>query len=194
MDHELNKEEPHIRRLWAMDQDEIRAHFLRLDGEARHARFGGAASDAVVANYANHILQYDSVICGAFINGRLCAIGELRGLYHDWPLVAEAAFSVETEWQNAGIGDALLDHMIAIGRNRGVKTINMTCMMTNKRMKHLASKHHAFLEYSSGSVDATLKLRRPTLFSVIKEIAANAEAFTNAVLSWPSQQLKARTR
>ena len=175
-----------IRRLWAVDQEAISNHLLRLDAETRRVRFGGAINDESVKAYASCILRYDSIVCGAFINGTLRAIAELRGLYRSWPAMAEAAFSVEPDWQNGGIGDALFERVIAFARNRGVKTLYMTCLRENERMRHLAAKHHAQLYFCPGEVEATLDPNWPTPLSLAMEIADETRGMTQAMFRWPA--------
>ena len=175
---------PDIRRLWAVDQEAILSHLLSLDSETRRIRFAGTISDQGIEDYASGILRYDSVICGAFIDGKLRAIAELRGLMNGWPTSAEAAFSVEPAWQNRGIGDTLFDHILAIAQNRSVKTLYMICLRENERMKHLAVKHKAQLEYHPGEVEAHLDTHWPTPFSMVREIAGETRGLTSAMLNW----------
>ena len=175
-----------IRRLWAVDQEAISNNLLRLDAETRRVRFGGAVNDESVKAYARRILRYDSIVCGAFSSGTLRAIAELRGLYRSWPAMAEAAFSVEPDWQNGGIGDALFERVIAFARNRGVKTLYMTCLRENERMRHLAAKHHAQLYFCPGEVEATLDPNWPTPLSVAIEIADETRGLTQAMFRWPA--------
>ena len=57
-------------------------------------------------------------------------------------MTAEAAFSVERDWQDQGIGDALITRVIAAAQNRGVNRLDMICLPENRKMQHLAVKHH----------------------------------------------------
>lgn len=181
MNHFGNGQNLHIRRLWAVDQQAIRSHFLRLDEQTRRSRFGGAISDESVGTYASRILRYDSVVCGAFVDAELRAIAELRGEFPLWRATAEAAFSVETGWQNIGIGDALFERLITIAQNRGIETLHLICMKENQRMKHLAAKHHAQLEISPDAVEATLNSPWPTAFSVAQEVAGETKGLVCAL-------------
>lgn len=176
---------PIIRSLWALDRDAIRGHFLRLDPETRKARFAGELSDEAVACYARDILRFDSVVLGAFVGGKLRGIAELRGFLGGWPTTAEAAFSVEQEWQNRGIGEALFDHILAAAQNRGVKTLSMICLRENVRMKQLAQKHDATLHHEPGTIEASLDPHWPTPLSIFREMSKETQGIAHAMWHWP---------
>lgn len=174
-----------IRRLWALDQRSITDHFLRLDTETRRARFAGMISDDGIRTVAEKVLSYDSVVCGAFVHGALHAVAELRGLTHRWPGTAEAAFSVDMDWQNRGIGDALLDHILGRAQNRGVKTLQMICLRDNGRMRRLAAKHNARLQVEPGAIIATLNPHWPTPVTLYREVLHDTGGMAHALLRWP---------
>ncbi|MGA9410836.1 MAG: GNAT family N-acetyltransferase, partial [Roseobacter sp.] len=159
-----------VRRLYAVDQAEICDHFRRLDIASRRARFLGAVSDEGVASYARSIFHFDSILCGAFLDGYLRGVVELRGIVHFWPSTTEAAFSVEHDWQNIGIGDALFERMMAMAQNRSIRSIQLMCLKQNARMRYLATKHSARLHLDQDVVEAVLYPYWPTPASVAKEI------------------------
>ena len=173
-----------IRRLWRHDMDDIRAHFARLSPAASRTRFGIPADEEFLERYAGRIMALDAVIYGAYPDGALRAVGELRGLFDEWPSAAEAAFTVEEPWQDRGIGDALLTRIIAAAQNRGVRSLHMMCLRENEKMQHLAVKHHAHLDYHHGEVEAQLSPPWPTPFSLAAEIGGEAQGFVEAVLRW----------
>lgn len=170
-----------LRRLFPSDQADIRAHFTRLDAPTRRARFFGAVSDGGVAKYAEAIFRRDVILSGAFVDGHLRGLVELGGVEHGWGSTTEAAFSVEPDWQNRGIGDALFDCILTMARNRGVKTIRMLCLRENIRMQHLAAKHRARLEYQCDTVEAVLHPRWPTPVSMAKEWIGNSGGYAHAI-------------
>lgn len=170
-----------VMRLCAAHQESICDHFLRLDIRSRRARFCGTISDDRVVEYAQNIFRGDSIVCGASVDGQLRGIVELRGDFHSWPTTKEAAFSVEPDWQNIGIGDALFERMFAMAQNRGVRTIQMMCLKENSRMRHLATKHHALLRSNHDAVDAVLHPYWPTLASVMKEVVGETRGYTHGL-------------
>lgn len=172
-----------VRRLHATDQADICDHFLRLDVSSRRLRFCGAINDDGVLKHAQNIFGNDSIICGAYVGGQLRGLVELYGLLHSWRSTIEAAFSVEPEWQNIGIGDALFDRMFAMAQNRGVKTIQMMCLKENGRMQHLAVKHHARLTFDQDGIEAVLHPKWPTPGSIAKEITGGTRGYSH-LLFW----------
>ena len=168
-----------VSRLYAANQDSIRDHFLRLDIRSRRARFCGTVSDVGVLEYAQNIFRYDSIVCGASVDGQLRGIVELRGVFHSWRSTTEAAFSVELDWQNIGIGDALFERMFAMAQNRGVRTVQMICLKENSRMRHLAAKHHALLRDDQDAIEAVLHPYWPTPASVVKEIVGETRGYAH---------------
>ncbi|AVO36948.1 GNAT family N-acetyltransferase [Pukyongiella litopenaei] len=168
-------ERTEIRRLWPADRQDIVDHFLLLDAESRRLRFGVPQKDICVQRYAEHLLGMDSVVFGAYVDGRLRGLAELCGFLSQWPRIAEAALSIQRDWQHAGIGDALFTRLIAAAQNRSVRTLHMTCLRENECMQHLARKHEAVLEFIPGEVQATLGPPRPTLSSMTRELLGLGE-------------------
>lgn len=168
-------------RLYEASQKNIYDHFHRLDITSRRARFCGAISEDGVLKYAQNIFRKDGLVCGAFVNGQLRGVVELRGLFQSWPSTTEAAFSVEPDWQNIGIGDALFERMFAMAQNRGVRTIQMMCLKENSRMRHLATKHNALLRSEHDVSEAILHPYWPTPASVLKEIVGETKGHAHRV-------------
>ena len=171
-----------VSRIYAANQENIRDHFLRLDFGSRRARFCGAISDYRISKYAKNIFRSDSIVCGAFVDGRLCGVVELRGVFQTWPSNAEAAISVELDWQNVGIGDALFERIFAMAQTRGVRTIRMMCLKENSRMRHLATKHHALLRNDQDTIEAVLRPHWATLTSVMEEVVGETRSYAHRLL------------
>lgn len=171
-----------IRRLRSFDKAALVDHFLRLDPDTRRLRFGNAVGDAFVKDYAESLLSADSVNFGAFPDGTLRGVAELRGLRDSWPRSAEVALAVEPAWQDRGIGDALFSRLVAAARNRGIARLHMICLQENVRMRHLALKHDARLEFDGGSIEATLTPAWPTPVSVFEEVFGDPRDYLPSAL------------
>ena len=171
---------PNIRRLRVYDQPELVDHFQRLNPQTRRLRFGCAVSDRYVTDYAAHILTNDALTFGAFAENHLRGVAEMRGLSESWPRTAEVALLVEPAWQDKGIGEALFNRLISAAQNRGIKKLCMLCLRENRRMQHLARKHHAHLEIQSGDVEATLQPSWPTLNSIFQEVMGETQSYLQA--------------
>ncbi|MEE4189903.1 MAG: GNAT family N-acetyltransferase [Roseobacter sp.] len=162
------------------------AHFQRLDAETRRLRFGSVVNDAFVKDYAGHILSIDSVVYGAFADGELRGVAELHGVLGRWHPRAEAALLVEPAWQNRGLGGALMGHLIAAARNRGLTSLRMICLRENHRMQRLAKKHDAVLSFDTRDVEARLGLPRPTPQSLTAEMVRDTKSYLSAIFHLPA--------
>ncbi|WP_254436949.1 GNAT family N-acetyltransferase [Ruegeria arenilitoris] len=174
-----------IRRLRIYDKPKIISHFNNLDDEALASRFGAPVSATYIQSYLSGLFDNAALIFGAFPDSCLRGVGELRVLPDSRMHVAEAAFTVETAWQDRGIGDALLSRIITAAQNRGIREVHMLCLATNQKMRRLAAKHEADLNLVTGQVQATLTAPWPTPLSVAEEISGEYHAMARAILSWP---------
>ena len=107
------------------------------------------------------------MVHGFFADGVLRGAAELRPLGRAFAREAEAAFSIEADWQSHGVGSALLDRTLLAARNRGIKTLHMACLANNRRMQELARKFAAELSFDFGDVVGEVAAARPTPLSVL---------------------------
>ncbi len=138
-----------ILKLWISEAPLYCAHLLRLDPESRRDRFNGTMSDAYIRSYAALSNFADAVVHGFYVDRVLRGVGELRPVRE---YEAEAALSVEKDWQGHGVGAALLERTLLAARSRGIKLLHVTCLPENGRMRHLARKFDAELKFGFGSV------------------------------------------
>ncbi|WP_372571028.1 GNAT family N-acetyltransferase [Ruegeria jejuensis] len=176
-----------IRQLRSFDQDQIESHFQRLSTESLISRFSGEVSAKYVQTYVSKILSDDAYVYGAFPDGELRGLGELRRIADSSPVAYEAALTVEPDWQHRGVGDALLSRLITAARNRGIRELHMLCLASNQKMQSLARKHEAELRSMPGQVEATLTTPWPSPLSLTEEIAGECDALVRAILHWPAQ-------
>jgi len=179
-----------IRKLWIDRQGPYRDHLLRLDQESRRNRFGGAVSDEFIHKYIELPIGLDAVIHGYFVDGVLRGVAELRPLGKGLTDEAEAAFSIETEWQSHGVGTALLERTLLAARNRGIKLLHMACLANNRRMVDLAKKFDAELSFDFGSVVGEVEAPHPTPLSVWREMVADTHGFATAMFDVQAKMLK----
>jgi GNAT superfamily N-acetyltransferase len=179
-----------IRKLWIGEAKLYRDHLLRLDGESRRNRFGGAVSDDFIRTYVELSAGLDAVTHGFFVDGTLRGAAELRPLGAAFAGEAEAAFSIEKEWQSHGVGTALLDRTLLAARNRGIKHLHMACLAENRRMQQLARKFDAELTFDFGSVVGEVEAPHPTPLSVVRELVADGAGFATALLDVQSRMLR----
>ena len=181
-----------IRRLWPADRNAVLDYFMRLDPETRASRFMGNVSEAGVRAYAAQAVTAEGVLYGAFVDGALRGLGELRPMgaspsrYALGPC-AEAAFAVELAVRRRGIGASLFARIARSARHRGVIDLHVRCLSGNGPMLRLAAKHGAALQHVGSEIDGALHLARPTPFSLWYEGIAEAFDFTLAV-SFPKRE------
>ncbi len=180
-----------VRKLWIGEADKYRDHLLRLDPTSRRNRFGGGVSDNFIHTYVDLTTSLESVVHGFFIDGHMRGAAELRHLDVPAPRQAEAAISVEKDWQSHGVGSALLRRTLLAARNRGYRLLHMACLADNRRMQQLARKFAAELSFDFGSVVGEVESSRANPLSVMQELMADSHGFATAMLDLQSRLLRA---
>jgi GNAT superfamily N-acetyltransferase len=180
-----------IRKMWIGEAYKYRDHLLRLGVESRHRRFGGGVSDAYIRNYVDTAMWLDAIVHGFFVNGKLRGAAELRPAGGRFSKEAEAAFSVEDQWQSHGVGSALLERTLLTARNRGIAHLHMACLADNRRMQQLARKFDAELSFDFGEVVGEVEAPHPTPLSVVRELVSDGHGFATAILDAQSRLFKA---
>jgi GNAT superfamily N-acetyltransferase len=179
-----------VRKLWIGEADRYRDHLLRLDGNSRHSRFGGGVSDGFIRDYVHTTFGLCAAVHGFFVDGVLRGAAELRPFGAPFVREAEAALSIEAPWQSHGVGSVLLDRTLLAARNRGIRTLHMACLATNRRMQELARKFDAELTFDFGGVVGEVAAARPTPLSVMREFVVDGHGFATAVLDVQSRMLR----
>jgi len=181
---------PAVRRLWPSDQPAILDYFLRLDPETRANRFLGGVGEAGVRAYAERVVAAEGLAFGAFVDGALRGLGELRpagphASAFSLGAQAEAAFAVERAYRRRGLGTALFARIARAARNRGVGSLHVRCLARNRPMIRLAAKLGAELRTGAFEAEGDVSLAQPTPFSLWYETIAEAYDFTLAVVRPP---------
>ena len=174
-----------IRKLWTVEMTVYRDHLLRLDPASRRNRFGGTVADDTIRSYAASARGSDVILHGFLVDGVLRGVADLRILGRE----AEAAFSIEKPWQSHGVGSALLERSRLAARNRGVKLVQVCCLMENQRMQQLARKFEAELIFDFGTVIGTMENPYPTPLSIMQEMVADGHSFAAAYVDYQSRML-----
>lgn len=177
-----------IRKLWVADTAAFRDHLLRLDPQTRRNRFGMSAGDDFIKRYAENSFALDTLIHGVFVGGDLVGVGELRALgksHED----AEAAFSVETDWQSRGFGSRLMERVLLAARNRRIERLYMNCLASNANMQRLARRHGADLQYEGGDVVGIMVPETPTPVSYLREAMRDSYGWASAMVDLQKRAL-----
>lgn len=183
-----------VRRLWPTERDLFREHLLRLDPVTRHQRFGTVVNDAFLENYAATTFGVGGLVYAYVEDGVVRGAAELRGLDDILVETGEAAFSVEQGWRRRGIGGDLFGRLVTAARNRGIRTLYMTCLPENAAMRRLAAKFEAVLVGGHADVEGVIATGGPTPFTILDEALDNARGFATLALSiqrslWPTSLL-----
>ncbi len=188
--HEPLPDDGAIRKLWMGETDIYRDHLLRLDRDSRYRRFSGAVSDEVIVRHAATANGLGAIVHGFFVDGVLRGAAELRPNGSLFAHRAEAAFSIEKQWQSHGVGTELLKRTLLSARNRGIKSLRMDCLADNRRMQQLARKFDADLKFDFGSVIGKVDPPRSTLLSLMREAAADSHGVAAAILDAQSRMFR----
>jgi GNAT superfamily N-acetyltransferase len=181
-----------IRKLRPTEADKFRDHLLRLDKASRRMRFAHGVSDSFIEDYASRMGDMGSiVVAGLDGEGEVRAAAELKKLGDTWGRDAEAAFSVETAWQDQGLGTDLMGRLIRSARNRGVQLIYMSCLPENAKMQAIAKKYEADLRFEYGEVVGEIVPQNPDYFSILAEQIEDRVGYMLTVLDLSARAVKA---
>lgn len=177
-----------VRRLWPSDRDAVVSLFRSLDPDSRFDRFMGAVSEARAASYAAQAIAAEGRIFGAFTDGALRGVGELRPAGAE--AEAEIAFAVAPDHRGRGLGAALGLRLAEAARNGGTRRLHLRCLPGNRRMRALARRLGAELRLAGPEIHAVLALSPPTAFSLWREgvdgLFDVAAASVACAAVWPS--------
>ncbi|HEX2840584.1 GNAT family N-acetyltransferase [Hyphomicrobium sp.] len=180
-----------VRKLWPQEQSLFRDHLLRLDKTSRTMRFAHGVSDSFIEDYARHMSEAGSTVFAYIEDGEVRAAAELKKLGEVWGREAEAAFSVETAYQEQGLGSEMMGRVIRAARNRGVHRLYMSCLASNAKMQAIARKHDADLRFELGEVVGEIVPQEPNYFSILAEAVDDRVGFMMAVLELQRRIVKA---
>jgi RimJ/RimL family protein N-acetyltransferase len=180
-----------IRKLLPSETAAFRDHLLRLDKDSRRMRFAHSVSDAFIEDYALRMNDMGSIVYGYAENAEVRAVAELRKLGDRWGTEAEAAFSVETAYQDHGLGTELMGRVIRSARNRGIHRLYMSCLAENAKMQSIARKHEADLKFEYGEVIGEILPETPNYFSILAEAVEDRVGYMMAVFDLQKRLSKA---
>jgi GNAT superfamily N-acetyltransferase len=140
----------------------VKGHLLRLEGRSRSGRFWCDASVAHIESYTATLdLEGTAVILGCFPDQSMRALVEMRPMDQK-ALAWEAVLSVETAWQDKGVGMWLLEEAIRQAKARGAERIYFKSEAENTVAKRMAIRLGATLSEVDGDALGKLDLRQLT--------------------------------
>lgn len=171
-----------IRKLWPTEWNKFRDHLLRLDKASRHLRFAHGVSDSFIEEYSHHMSEMGAIAYAYFVDGEVRGVAELKKLGGVWGNEAEAAFSIESAYQDMGIGTELMGRVIRAARNRGVQHLYMSCLTENTRMLAIARKFDADLRFEYDEVISDIVPEEANYFTIMAEAVEDRMGMMMAVL------------
>ena len=148
------------------------SHFLALEADDRHLRFGSPISDAIIERYVANLNFNREALFGVF-NDALDLVGIAHLAYvpsaNDGTRSAEFGVSVLHDDRHRGLGAALLARAAVHARNTHIDTLFVHCLAKNKAMMHLAHKLGMRVEFAYGDADAYLILPPANAQSILHE-------------------------
>ncbi|HEY0955903.1 MAG TPA: GNAT family N-acetyltransferase [Roseateles sp.] len=163
-----------IRSLSRRHRRRIIDHLLSLTPRDRYLRFGYAASDEQIRQYAQGIDFGRDEVLGIF-NRRLQLVA-LAHLAYGQPLpggsgrtMAEFGVSVLELARGRGLGRRLFDAAALHARNRGIDTMFIHALTENRPMLRIAAAAGAVVERDGSESEAWLRLPPDTVGSQVEQ-------------------------
>jgi RimJ/RimL family protein N-acetyltransferase len=187
------KPPPPVRELDESHRAAVLRHFLTLEADDRHLRFGSPTSDAVIERYVSGLNFSRDALFGIF-NDALDLVGIAHLAYvpsaYESPHSAEFGVSVLRDDRHRGLGAALLARAAIHARNTHIDTLFVHCLAKNKAMMHLAQKLGMRVEFAYGDADAYLILPPANAQSILHEASQEQMADLDYALKANLKQSK----
>jgi len=184
---------PPVRELDDSHRATVLKHFLSLEADDRHLRFGSPTSDAVIERYVANLNFRRDALFGVF-NDALELVGIAHLAYvpspNDSRRTAEFGVSVLHDSRDCGLGAALLARAAVHARNTHIDTLFVHCLAKNTAMMHLAQKLGMRVEFSYGDADAYLILPPANAQSILHEASQEQMADLDFALKSNLKQSK----
>jgi N-acetylglutamate synthase-like GNAT family acetyltransferase len=119
-----------------------RAFLERLSPESRECRFLGQMnfSDDMIMRFTDIDYRRDmAFVALRHEAGEKREIGVSRFCMSDDGTSCECAVAVADEWQDRGLGDVLMRHLIEVARQRGIKRMFSIDSAADRQMRNLAA-------------------------------------------------------
>ena len=165
---------PHYRKLTYLDLPAVEGHLLRISPEERQQRFSASLSDAAISAYCRRLNLFDNLLLGAFEDGELRGLAQLGFGSLPWAGEAELAISVEQDWQHRGIGSELARRSVILASNRGLRAIEMICLIENGPMRRIALRLDGKLIHLGSQAESRVELAPPSGLSLLAEALSDA--------------------
>ena len=146
-------------QLGDINREHLREHFLQLDAQDRHLRFGASINDNAVISYVDGIdFERDEVYAVTDDTQHILGAVHIAFLEEE----AELGLSVLVAARGQGVGNALFERAVMRLRNRCVREVLVRCLYQNAAMMHLAQKYGMQIQQDGSDREARLVLPAAT--------------------------------
>lgn len=143
------------RRLFPLDRHNLREHFLQLDHDDRHMRFGAAIDSNVIDRYVARLDFTQDAMFGVAQEGDFIGVAHAAWVHH----TVELALSVIEAHRRRGLGTHLFARGLAWARERGARELWMHCRSDNVAILGLARRQGMTLMRDEGECIARLDVQ-----------------------------------
>lgn len=157
-----------VRRVLPHEYAKYRQHLKSLDLDSKILRFGCVIKDEVIDQlFCTIENDRDSHVLFCIENDNLefVAVGHI--VVGD---AMELALSVLKEYQNQGLGSAVMRRCIQWCRTHNILEGEMVCLSSNRAIRHLCNKHGISMVSKDGETMATIRLEPANASTYISEV------------------------
>jgi RimJ/RimL family protein N-acetyltransferase len=153
-------------------------HLIKLQAEDRRLRFGMVVTDNYIENYVFSSFNTESKWFGCEDNGEI--ISACHVAITD--AHAELGCSVDKEYRNHKLAQAMFDRAITWLRTKGITDVFMHCLTENGAMKHIARKNDMTVVSEGGDSDANVQVAPATPFTPMVDAYADRMAMYDMIV------------
>jgi ribosomal protein S18 acetylase RimI-like enzyme len=149
---------------------DLQQHLILLDLEARHWRFGYAASDSAVETYVSNIRSED-LILGIRSTVSDSVVASMHLAFDTEHKTAEMGISTLPESRRQGYAERLMRYSVDILRNRDIKQLYSVCLPDNTPLLKLLHKLNIPAVYNNnGDKEVRIVIPMAGIDSILNEI------------------------
>lgn len=165
------------RKLLPTEARILAAHLCRLSHNEKSLRFMGALNEPAIKAHCDGLDWFRTVVIGFFDACELRGAVEIQIADKHTPMLYEIAVTVESAWQDRGVGTELLRRALVISSNRAARGLQIACFSDNYRIQHVAGKFGAHFKSRAGHAEADILTPPPTCWSLCAEAADDCLAW-----------------
>ena len=149
---------------------ELQQHLTQLDLEARHWRFGYAASDGAIEAYVTGIPETD-IMLGIRSLSTSDVVAAMHLAFSEDNKTAEMGISTLPDCRRRGYAERLMRYSVDVLRNRNITQLYSVCLPDNTPLLRLLHKLNITAVYSNdGDKEARIVIPMAGIDSILNEI------------------------